>query len=177
MNLAAVIYRRRRRRHESRERRQNDELPDICVQVTNAMGRRTGRDGEVAEGNNHETANTRMPLLYALARSWAWDAVAFRCRSHPEEAQMNWSDNHGDNILHWAAFGRPPFSPVRILLDTAPELAKVRNNKGLLPLHGMFAGYRPRPFTRDTQTSCTPLTHYFLVSSSQWRVLIEPLTM
>jgi hypothetical protein len=79
-----------------------------------------------------------LPLLYSLAKSWAWEAVAFRCISHPHEASEKFVDAQGDNVLHWVMFGRPPVSVVQTILDTCSALAAQRNFRGFLPLHGMF---------------------------------------
>jgi hypothetical protein len=124
----AAFHRRRR------ERNRNDGGPTpSSVIITNAAR------GGIQESNTEEAhiCDARpMPLLYSLARSWAWEAVTFRCQTHPEEAAMNWTDSHGENVLHWSVFGRPPISPVLAMCSACPDLAKVRNNKGMLPLHG-----------------------------------------
>ncbi|GAX09319.1 hypothetical protein FisN_6Lh311 [Fistulifera solaris] len=80
-----------------------------------------------------------MPLLYALARSWAWDAVAYRCQTHPQEAEV--ADEKGDTTLHWACFGNCPAATVELILQANPSQAKVVNIKGELPLH-LACSYR-----------------------------------
>lgn len=75
-------------------------------------------------------------MLYRLAGAWAWDAVSIRCQSHPTECSTRVVDERGDNVLHWAAFGRSPAEVVRQLLATCPELAQQPNKQGLYPLHG-----------------------------------------
>lgn len=141
-----------------RQRRRND--PNHLAFDASSSTRTTSRSSSVRVVTRLQTPNARrgqgstriqtngttggasnaasMPMLYALARSWAWEAVAFRAQTHPEEAATNWTDHHGDNILHWSAFGRPPLAAVQALLTAGPELPKVRNNNGLFPLHGTF---------------------------------------
>ena len=84
---------------------------------------------------NNSNNSTDLPLLYSLARSWAWEAVTFRCTSHPHEVDVQYRDYRGDTILHWVAFGRPPYETVHELLLACPELAQTPNNSGTLPLH------------------------------------------
>jgi hypothetical protein len=82
-----------------------------------------------------ESANTTMPLLYSLARSWAWEAVAFRCQTHPHEASAHIRDYLGDTCLHWTVFGRPPTRAVQAILAACPDTARTANDAGLYPLH------------------------------------------
>lgn len=80
-----------------------------------------------------------MPLLYALARSWAWEAVTFRCKTHPHEVSEAFIDELGETILHWACLGKPPVDSILAILQVRPEMAQARNRKGQLPLHGTKA--------------------------------------
>lgn len=76
------------------------------------------------------------PLAYALARSWAWPALTFRCETHPEEVADIIQDGRGETILHWTCLGKPPILTVQAILKVSPEMAQVRNVSGHLPLHG-----------------------------------------
>lgn len=82
--------------------------------------------------NHHEPATS---FLYSLAKRWAWEAVAFRCDSNPDEASSKYRDSNGDTLLHWTCFGSPPAHVVKALLKACPDLATVPNNDGCLPLH------------------------------------------
>ncbi|CAB9509874.1 expressed unknown protein [Seminavis robusta] len=90
-----------------------------------------------AKEQNNGTTNTTasMPLTYALARSWAWPALKFRCETHPHEVSELSVDARGETILHWACLGKPPVDTIQAILAVCPELARVRNNVGHLPLH------------------------------------------
>jgi hypothetical protein len=125
-------------RHRRDRDRNNASRATLSVQITDVARGERGQTQESRQADRHICDERPMPLLYALAKSWAWGAVEFRCETHPEEAAMNWTDIHGDNILHWAVFGKPPLSPVQNILRACPDLAKVRNNKGLFPLHGKY---------------------------------------
>ena len=81
------------------------------------------------------TNRTTLSFLYTLGRQWAWEAVVFRCQTHPHEARADIVDASGDTILHWTCFGSPPLDAVQTLLETCPNLAKVANLQGNLPLH------------------------------------------
>lgn len=76
-----------------------------------------------------------MPLAYALARSWAWPALKFRCETHPQEVAEIAVDSRGETILHWTCLGKPPIETVQAILDVCPFMAEVRNMVGHLPLH------------------------------------------
>lgn len=76
-----------------------------------------------------------MPLLYSLARSWAWEAVIFRCQTHPHEASADFRDNLGDTCLHWMVFGRPPLRAVQAVLAACPQTARTVNDAGQYALH------------------------------------------
>jgi ankyrin repeat protein len=78
---------------------------------------------------------TKLSFLYTLAKQWAWEAVIFRCQTHPHEARADIVDASGDTMLHWTCFGSPPLHVVQALLETCPDLAKVANLQGNLPLH------------------------------------------
>ena len=75
------------------------------------------------------------PLAYALARSWAWPALKFRCETHPHEVSEVAVDSRGETILHWTCLGKPPVDTVQAILTACPELARLRNHAGHLPLH------------------------------------------
>jgi hypothetical protein len=97
----------------------------------------------------------KLPLLYALAKSWAWEAVSFRCQTHPEEASEIYVDEYNlDNILHWMLIGKPPIAPIRAVLSTNPILAQCRNRRGLLPLHGTCVDRTIRQVILDVLTTC-----------------------
>lgn len=89
----------------------------------------------VTDPVNETTPTRQLTFLYALTKRWAWEAVAFRCQTHPQEALTREQDVNGDTILHWACFGSPPLYAVEAILQACPELATIRNTKGLLPLH------------------------------------------
>jgi Ankyrin repeats (many copies) len=91
-----------------------------------------------------EDDDNSLPLLFFLARSWAWEAISFRCTTHPNEVEVQYRDTHGDTCLHWVAFGRPPVSTVKALLSACPELARTPNFAGTLPLH-VACSYRASP--------------------------------
>lgn len=138
--LATVLHRSWRRLGRSRRHEQTDESDDrsmISVQITDAAVPRRPTE-KTAAGLDPSTK--KPPLLFALAQSWAWQAILFRCQSHPHEAKLDFRDDNGDNLLHWCVFGRPPVDVIETLLNVAPELAQGRNHKGLLPLHGKPGG-------------------------------------
>lgn len=93
---------------------------------------------------NATTPLRQLTFLYALTKRWAWEAVAFRCQTHPHEATTREQDVNGDTILHWACFGSPPLYVIEAILHACPELATIRNTKGLLPLHTACC-YRASP--------------------------------
>ena len=102
------------------------------------------RSQELLQEQHNDTSNnishdtditTDLPLLYSLARGWAWEAVTFRCTSHPHEVDVTYRDHRGDTILHWVAFGRPPLETVKEILRICPKLAQTKNHSGTLPLH------------------------------------------
>jgi hypothetical protein len=96
--------------------------------------------GNGAENDNN--TQSTMPMLYSLARQWAFQAVAFRCQTNPEETSSVWIDDQGDNVLHWVVFGNPPLNVVKELLRACPDLARKPNKKRTLPLHGtIFLSY------------------------------------
>jgi Ankyrin repeats (many copies) len=105
------------------EHQTNDDGTDISTNETSNR----------VPDNNHDS--TDLPLLYSLARGWAWEAVTFRCTSHPHEVDVKYRDYRGDTILHWVAFGRPPHEAVHELLVKCPKLAQTPNYSGTLPLH------------------------------------------
>jgi hypothetical protein len=132
--MAALLHLQQRR---GRNYENNEIRPSIRVQIANAA------NGQSDDGDTNTSTDGRtLPLLYTLARGWAWEAVAFRCQSHPEEADASLTDYHGDNVLHWSAFGRPPLAPIDALLRVSPGLARTRNKKGLFPLHGTSMSMR-----------------------------------
>lgn len=92
---------------------------------------------DYSENSGPDDTAVTIPLsfLYALTKRWAWQAVAFRCETHPQEVMLKERDSNGDTILHWACFGSPPLDVIEAILRTCPELATLRNHKGYLPLH------------------------------------------
>jgi hypothetical protein len=99
--------------------------------------RRKGRTRKGAQQTqeNNSTA-TNAPLVYALARSWAWPALKFRCETHPHEVSELSVDERGETILHWTCLGKPPVETVQAILEVCPVLARIKNKAGHLPLHG-----------------------------------------
>ena len=79
----------------------------------------------------------RIPFVFQLAKSWSWEAVQFRCQTHPQEVQhARCYEGDGDNILHWCAFGRAPLGVVVDVLGICSELAYEPNFiHGNLPIH------------------------------------------
>lgn len=140
--------RRRRRRHETTD---NDDEPSFDfprIVLRSAPPSSRGSERGVPPGSSSDTSaaavaseSTGLPLLYSLARSWAWQAVLFRCETHPHEASVAYVDHHGDNVLHWTVFGRPDARVVEQLLKACPELAQRRNKQGNFPLH-VASSYR-----------------------------------
>jgi hypothetical protein len=96
---------------------------------------RSSVNAAIDETTTEDSADTTMPLVYSLARSWAWEAVAFRCQTHPHEASAKYRDYLGDTCLHWTVFGRPLTRAVQAILAACPETARTANDAGLYPLH------------------------------------------
>ena len=90
----------------------------------------------------HSLTRTCSKCLSHAARSWAWGAVTYRCQTHPDEADA--IDCFGDTVLHWSVFGHPPVDVIQAILAVKPDLAKVANKKGHLPLH-VACSYRASP--------------------------------
>lgn len=144
-----VARRRRRGNHHGSDINSSGgiDFPTITVRNRQQCASTATSDDEriqATAATTTTTARTSMPLLYSLARSWAWEAVRFRCQTHPAECSADLIDHRGDNVLHWTVFGRPPVTVVRQLLQTCPELAQRPNKQGLYPLHGesVFLCYR-----------------------------------
>ena len=127
--LTLAIQRGRRRRRE----RARDEESSISLTVTSRQ-----RPQHNTTGDDDSMMMNSMPALYALCKCWAWEAVAFRCETHPSEVSTSVVDQNGDNVLHWVSFGHPPASVVDALLSVEPDLARMPNKHGYLPLHGKF---------------------------------------
>jgi hypothetical protein len=91
----------------------------------------------INEGNSahNNSDNSTLSLLYNLAKSWAWPALAHRCQTHPWEASWKIVNRDGDTALHWAVFGNPPLYVVKALLKACPNLVNTANNAQQLPLH------------------------------------------
>jgi ankyrin repeat protein len=144
MFVVNAFRRRRRKRIEIQNTATgSDATEKPCVRIVSRsssveVNRSTSRS---RAGNRDNTplgmtdVDKSMPFLYSLARSWAWEAVTFRCQTHPAEASAEHRDYLGDTVLHWAAFGHPPISTVNALLAACPETARVANRNGMLPLH------------------------------------------
>ena len=131
--LMMLLNRRRRRRRSGLHNDDTDETPrfefpqiSIGSSRQSTLGERDMRDLDSVQ---------HLPLMYSLARSWAWEAVSHRCRTHPHEASAEFVDEHGDNILHWTVFGRPSLEIIRDLLQACPKLARMPNQNGEYPLH------------------------------------------
>ena len=132
MRLVAAVRRRRKRQEQDNRDYEN---PSISVHLSSTP---TGSRSEDRRSDQQpHRSKSSLPLLYYLAKTWAWDAVTFRCQTHPGEVKAMCVDDLGDNVLHWSVFGRPPLEPIETLLRVCPGLAKVKNKKGFLPLHGM----------------------------------------
>jgi hypothetical protein len=133
----------------------NVDLPSVKITSSRGSSSPTGRQqnhrtqqiqrhnsggAAYSESSNNTSQSTtslpRLPMLYSLARNWAFPAVAFRCQTNPEEASAVWMDEQGDNALHWVVFGNPPVHVVEELLRACPNLARRRNKQRTLPLHG-----------------------------------------
>lgn len=112
--------------------------------IVEALGKRTSRRPrnkkyrKQQQEQNQRSQRESMPLAYALARSWAWPALQFRCKTHPQEVSQISKDSRGETILHWTCIGKPPFETVQAILAVCPEMAQERNHAGHLPLHGKF---------------------------------------
>ena len=107
----------------------------------NVRNRRCCRsdDNDLAAAEEMESSSSSLPLLYYLAKRWAWIPLEHRCITHPHEVSTDHIDKiTGDTILHWVVFGNPPFSVVKALLDVCPQLAQTPNYMGSLPLHGTY---------------------------------------
>lgn len=108
--------------------------------ITEKRRRRKAQKFDKPSETAGATAKSK-PLAYALARSWAWSALTFRCSTHPEEISDICLDERGESILHWTCLGKPPIETVQAILDVCPKMARVRNMCGHLPLH-VAIGYR-----------------------------------
>lgn len=107
------------------------EGPCIVVSWTGDLenGRRNNSDEE------REYPDGSLGVLYSLAKSWAWPALAHRCETHPWEASSTIVNRRGDTALHWAVFGNPPLYVIEALLKACPDLVNVPNESKQLPLH------------------------------------------
>jgi hypothetical protein len=90
-----------------------------------------------------EEGDTRR-LLYSLGQHWAWTAITFQCQqildnpdAHDDDVESlrHIDPTTGDTILHTVVIGKPPREAVLGLLQLCPELARVKNRAGYLPLH------------------------------------------
>ena len=130
--LEAVAEKRRSSKRKSKQRRQNNRRPSSRQQQTSNDSTDVASSETATKNNN----NSSKPLAYALARSWAWPALTFRCTTHPEEVASNIQDERGETILHWTCLGKPPIDTVQAILNVCPVMAQTRNISGHLPLHG-----------------------------------------
>ena len=129
---SSVLHQRILERTRRRRLRQRDEA---LVTYTSPTIEETQCDPYENSSNSPGQSSTPT-LLYQLAKRWAWEAVAFRCETHPDEVlYVDENDDTGDTILHWTCFGTPPLHVVEAILTVAPELAKIPNRQGNLPLH------------------------------------------
>lgn len=157
MWLGLLWWNDRRRRKSDRESSRSSsrngrplEFPSIVLRV-----RSHSRDGSVGSsdanttviatstGNGAELSQS-LPMLYSLAKSWAWQAVLVRCDTHPHEVSAEYVDHRGDNVLHWTVMGRSSDDVQGVvlrLLDLCPALARRPNKLGNLPLH-VASSYR-----------------------------------
>lgn len=130
--IATIISKIQRSRHQDRE----SGLPE------NNFTNPTVTITDFQEAVSHEeiTSNTatstaKLSFLYSLTTRWAWGAVAHRCETHPHEVRALEQDSKGDTILHWACFGCPPLYVIQAILASCPDLARIPNIEGFLPLH------------------------------------------
>jgi hypothetical protein len=123
-------------------------LDRLFYKVIPKLGRKENRKSSAAETKfKRQHKNNKapsMPLLYSLVRSWAWEAVTFRCTTHPHEASETIVDELGETCLHWACLGKPPLETVQAILNVCPKMAEARNHAGHLPLH-IAISYRASP--------------------------------
>ena len=76
--FTAIRRRRRRRREQLLQRHQQPQnRPSVRVTTRNHILTESNAPLGVTDMERN------MPFLYSLARSWAWDAVTHRCRTHP----------------------------------------------------------------------------------------------
>jgi ankyrin repeat protein len=122
---------RRRRRHQNAHFDEQDGFTEASVQFTTDQSPEEETCQEVGE----ELKDSPVSFLYSLASRWAWNAVIFRCETHPQECDVKYRDGAGDTVLHWACFGVAPLNVVEALLEVCPDLAKAQNHIGHLPLH------------------------------------------
>lgn len=92
-------------------------------------------------------------FLKPLARSWAWGAVAYRCQTHPQEAEV--TDQRGDTTLHWACFGNCPAETVELVIQANPAQVYAVNSKGQFALH-VACSYRASPETIQLLLQANP---------------------
>jgi hypothetical protein len=112
----------------------NVHLPSITI--TSRRESSSPRQQQTQKRHSNQQMQSELPMVFSLARNWAFPAVAFRCQTNPEEASSAWMDEQGDNALHWVVFGNPPLYVVEELLRACPNLASRRNKQRTLPLHG-----------------------------------------
>jgi hypothetical protein len=138
MWLAKFFSQRPRRREPARVVvAGDDDSTEGGIAVVNRVDRRK-RVRKWRLGRKAVPKESEYTFLHALSRNWAWEAIVYRCESHPSEASDKYVDTDGDNALHWVSFGRPPANVVRGLLSVCPDLVKRKNMQGLTPLHGKY---------------------------------------
>jgi hypothetical protein len=142
MWFSMLLNRHRRPRRETTSATNSSSTIDFPTLTMRSLRQRPPSSSNFNNNDDLWPANTvdtpSMPLLYGLARSWAWEAVCFRCQTHPHEASAAITDHRGDNVLHWTVFGHPPEHVVSALLTACPTLAAHANRQGLYPLHGTY---------------------------------------
>ena len=132
---ASLISRIRSRRRRGAEGPRQDDYDPPTVTFT---ARQTSSSENIPQSDESllsPSKPTSLSFSYALAKRWAWAAIAFRCETHPQEILLKEQDFNGDTILHWSCFGSPPSYVIEAILETCPELARIRNRQELLPLH------------------------------------------
>jgi len=100
--------------HEAVGRQQRKRKAKTVRRKQSTKGTRTNNTIYTATAASAATANaseqnyhatSQQPLAYALARSWAWPALSFRCQIYPEEISNIIQDERGETILHWTCLG------------------------------------------------------------------------
>lgn len=154
----SVQHRRRRRNCNSSERATSIVIDEPVVTITAAPSPSHGRsDRSVYGPPEGDEFVESLGVLYNLARSWAWAALAHRCTTNPTEVSVDLVNKDGDTALHWTVFGNPPLYAVEALLGACPDLVNVKNAAGNLPLH-VACSYRASACVLRSLIAANPTT-------------------